>query len=32
MSLTEKQSLGLRYHPSCGQAYIRVGPAAATLK
>lgn len=32
MSLTEKQSLGLRYHPPCGQAYIRVGPAAATLK
>lgn len=32
MSLTEQQVLGLRFAPPCGHAYIRLGPAAATLK
>lgn len=32
LSLTEQQVLGLRFSPPCGHAYIRLGPAAATLK
>ena len=32
LSLTEQQVLGLRHSPPCGHAYIRLGPATATLK
>jgi hypothetical protein len=32
LSLTEQQVLGLRFSPVCGHTYIRLGPAAATLK
>ena len=32
LSLTEAQRFGWRSSPSCGQTYINVGPAAATLK
>lgn len=32
LSLTEAQVLGLRRSPPCGHTYIRLGPAAATLK
>lgn len=32
LSLTESQVFGWRSSPPCGHAYIRLGPAAATLK
>lgn len=32
LSLTEAQRFGWRSSPGCGQTYINVGPAAATLK
>jgi hypothetical protein len=32
LSLTEAQRFSYRSSPSCGQTYIQIGPAAATLK